>query len=155
MCPLSTPLSSEHLLLLHICLSCECTMVFMTKGNQSSLVNSPLRWVACFQAPVFPSRLNTMTLASLKSIVPSEREASIQLFFFLNSSYISLFETPIFDKNLKNNIPKHRVRAAIREEWGGGKHKRLLSKLSSHNVVSEEMTASLPIPPPPMGKKKK
>lgn len=128
----------------------------MTKGNQSFLVNNLLRRIACFQAHVFPSRLNTMTLASLKPIVPSEREASILhmfLFFFPNSSYIFLFETPILDNNLKSNIPWHSVRAAIREEQWGKNTRGTYQNYPP--ILSEEVTASLPIPPPQMEKKKK
>lgn len=74
--------------------------------------------------------------------------------FFPNSSHILLFETPILEKNLKNDIPWHSVRAAIREEQWEKIYKRHLLKVSSHNILSEEETASLLIPPTSMEKKK-
>lgn len=106
----------------------------MTKGKQLFLVNSLLSWFACFQTHASASSFNTMTQASLNPSLPSYKEASFLLMFLLFPTAATFFflkhpsltrtseiisPVTLSDNNLRNNIPWHTVRAAIREEPGG------------------------------------
>lgn len=127
-CTFSTSLDSRHLFLLHVCPSCSSgrrQMIFMTKGNESFLVNSLLRWVACFQAHVFPFRLNTMILDSLKPILCSEREASNLLTFlsFLTAATFYYLKHPSLKRTSKTISPGT-VSELLLERSNGKKYTR-------------------------------
>lgn len=145
-------------------LSFKYTTVFMIKGNQLFLDNHLLSWLACFQTHASASSLKSKTYPtfmerSLLSVYVSSFSTAATFFSVKHPSLTRTSEIippgTLSGNNLRNNIPWHIVRAAIREEQEGKEYKRHLSKLSSHNILSEQVTAFHLITPRPNGKKKK